>query len=451
MATFYSSAFRASSGPKAETLASRRYDAFIAKTQAESELGRIVDPQVYIDAADLYLKPYSNDPQVQKKYFNAITDAKQLVAEADDLDYVKRTFEGSLDEQLLDVSSRAIQSDATADALAGGYAYYYDQAAIKLENEIDIRKRNLQKYDTLEALRSGYQEKADGYAELFNSLRGATEIDKRNYGLFVQTNPDTGKIISVKLEKVDSLNKPMSGFVETSDDYGVPVYLNTGSNGTRARLGDRTYDVVRVKDKETGTGRLMALSDESQPGAGTRGINWFGKKTPQELLKDVEEDSITRQELGSLGAAFDPTGSLPANSSVRDTNGNYYLYNQEGKLMPAQSGTLAQMFGVSEEDVKQKSFILTKNQLGNYAKAGRLESLMQGPTAPSFIGPTPTGQALPPQGEALPAVEPQAAPAAPSEDAPAIKAGFGPAKFQNTIKNITGGLTSFVNKNIFKV
>jgi hypothetical protein len=458
MPTFFAqSMFK--SAPSGETVAVRNYDAYIAQKLAESETGKIVDPNVYLDAAKIFLTPELSDIQVQKKYYNAIADAKQLEESFKSLETTKSSFESALQEKLQQASRDIINSDATPDQLPNAYTYYYDNAADQLSNEIEKEKRNGKQTDTLEQLQKTYVQKANDFAELYNSMRSPqATVNPENYGLFIQTNPNTGVVVSMSLDKVDSLNKTKPGFVQTTDNFGVPIYLNT--LGNVAKLGENTYTVVPVKDKDTGNNKAMAINSKTNV-PWTKDLKMaFGSKQ-SDVLKGMDESELTRNNLSTLNSSFDELNDLPKHSAVKDTAGNFYFYNDEGKLIKTNPDFLANIFGVSKEEVMGGSYLKTKDQLKNFGQIEDINNMFNGPikpvsvvpTAPQASQPTMGEQATtPPQETAAPVVQPVAA-----QPSTAVQQSRGEPRFAKTIQNIVaGGLTPIAQKlsqfstNLFK-
>lgn len=396
MALFYSSAFK--SGPSGETLAVRNYNAALAKAKAESDTGEIVDPNVFVDLAKRYLEPFATDPKVQSAYYGAIADAKKVQSSLDDTDYVKKLFDSSLTDNILKSTKDAVNANATPDAIVGSHAYWYDQASIKLDNEIAQRRKNNQTtgLSTLTSLSEEYSKKASSLAELYNSMKsGNKNVDHSNYGFFLQTNPNTGKIISAKLDVVDSLSKVPTGYVKTTDNYGgVPMYLNTYEEGTKARLGDRPYDITTVKD-------LGGNSKQEAIAGGSQHRNLLGMDTG--IVKDVkpgsEEKGVTRGELTSFGTAFDQVINLPAHSASRDSSGNYYYLNDTGDVYKGSANTIAPLLNMTPDQLKNSSFFLSKDQVNSF---GQIKSLINTVTpvappaqVPSYGTPAPTEAPMP--------------------------------------------------------
>lgn len=435
MALFYSSAFK--SGPSGETLAVKNYNAALAKAKADSDTGDIVDPTIYTNLAERYLSPFISDPTVQRAYYGAVADSKKVASAAEDVDFVKKIYEANVTDNILKSTKDAVNNNATPDAIVGTHAYWYDQAAIKLQNEITQRRNNNQttNLSTLTTLYEDYSQKATSLAELYNGMKSGDEsVNKENYGLFIQTNPNTGKVLSARIDTVDSLSKVPGGFVQTSDKYGgIPLYLNSYQEGTVARLGDRQYRVDTVKDL-SGKNKDEALAPEAQHGPIYK---FFHHGIPQE--------KNTSTELTTLGTVFDQVLNLPPHSAARDSSGNYYYLNDKGEVYKGSAETIAPMFGVTPDQVKTDSYFLSKDQVQGFGTTKSLDSVMKGPTAPP-AAEVPSANTLAPNETPLGPPAPPSSQAGPANRNVALQQPKGQERQANTTENIVkSGITKIAD------
>jgi hypothetical protein len=178
------------------------------------------------------------------------------------------------------------------------------------------------------------QDKSNDMLRLANGyVSGTGPQNPDSYGVYIQTNPDNGLPISIKIQPVSSLDTSMSGYKITNNvTYGgLPVYLNTvqGQNGEEygaIASGDGNTVNKFILNPKTGggSGMLEGQAPEGKSGflgigGGTGFLGWGGAATG---AKELDWSGIK-----NFGADY---VGIPANSVLRDTQNNYYYIDNQG-------------------------------------------------------------------------------------------------------------------------
>ncbi len=363
MATFRAKLFK-TSNKSGETIASQNYNKFIARHKADSPSGEITDPNVYLEGAELYLQPLINDPSIATKFFQAQADANALQSDIEDEAFTSNKFQSDLEERLFQEMELAVEKGAEPETMVERVTFLYDQVSELLRNEIESRDINQQPFDTLIPLQEEFSSKADRFSELFNDMLAGTEnVSRENFGFFIQTNPDTGQIMSVQFDaQAGGKTAPPKGMARTNSQIaGIPVFLNTFDSDSKARLGDKEYDVRFAKD-ELGRRDKVAISEDSIKGIGKisealQGALGVGSAKPVLEAKDIKPDEV------SLAGAQLGAFQVPTNRTLRDSKGNFYFVDQEGSIFKGNKDELAQTLNVATDDIQNRSFFITQNRL----------------------------------------------------------------------------------------
>ncbi len=266
------------------------------------------------------LEPYMSDDRVQKK---ALEFDQSL------LQFTNRQIDAELDLQIFDQSVEDALDDASRRFAGDPIGLIQANADIHTAAEDlyvqDLLPRILDKFEAGDAIDSKYFNKSDDleaksriYATAANAISFGEFDNPDAYGFVIQTNPQTGKIVSTRFQPIDSLNKKPEGFSrsDTTISVGgseVPIYLNWAPSGNQrvSRLGDRKFTAAR--------------------GEGSR-------------RKDEFNETVLEQDFPALSGLF-PGGVRP--SKERSINLSQLLYDEfdipENTVLKTGSGQLMYM------------------------------------------------------------------------------------------------------------
>ena len=317
------------------------------------ESGVVSDPNVYQEAINLLL-PYSDDLTVANKVAdlkNSIEKLNSRVEKAEkDLTLFQSEYERGKIDTVQENYSDPMNLFESLALYYGGSLDIYDEKIIggsleELPAGVDIPQSVLN-------FRGELDRKSRELVNLSNSyffedpeaeLSGPAEPDA--YGVFIQTNPQTGAIVGIDVDVVDSIVGVPKGFKKTDSRYGrLPIYLNTFSSGKdqRGRIGDADYewddedDVLKIKK-----GLL---------GGFTTGLERLFGAIGEETTKGIKQE---QQEVPLGNIPFDYF-QIPPESVVKDTRGNYYWYGSDNNLWKAKdANTLKQYLTEIHKDSTQ--------------------------------------------------------------------------------------------------
>lgn len=343
---------------------------FLAKAQAGSEFGTIDNPQVYQSLIDL-LSPYAGNAKIQAKIDNLLADKKKLEANFNSINQDKNNIDVNLNDGLLQIA-RTYYSNP--QALIQKTAELYNSVYEYLKNEaipIATKKAGISGNvpNDLINYAKQIQDKSNDMLRLANSyISGTGPQNPDSYGVFIQTNPDNGLPISIKIQPVSSLDTSMSGYKITNNvTYaGLPVYLNTvldqnGDEYGAVASGDSIYKYVLNPKTGGGSGMLEGIGPQGKSGflgigGGTGFLGW-GKTT-------VGSTELDWSGLKNFGADY---VGIPPNSVLKDAQNNYYYIDNSGKTLKAGSkeamGAYLQIIGKNKDDVNNRAFLVNSDFL----------------------------------------------------------------------------------------
>lgn len=347
------------------TEAKRMADNYI-KTHTD-EYGQVSDPQVYLNAIS-FLSPYADDLSVTNK----IADLQNSSLK------IQNKIEGAENNTV--AFGNAFQT-AVADAIQQNYkdprGLYYkltevygaalDEFDEKILGDALTKLPKGQKIpSTVLDARDKLSKKVNNLVNLANSylsedpkteLPGPSNPDA--YGVFIRTNPQTGAIVNLDVNVVESLEKAPTGYTKTDARYGrIPIYLNTFAEDKKIK--GKLGEVVFEADKEEitvgdTTSQVNVLKRKDGIGLGgwlERQYRRIGKETGKGILQEQQEFP--------LGAAPFDYYAIPPESVVKDFKNNYYFYDKDGKLWKAKDANTLKNYlkeiGKKPEDVDNRFF-----------------------------------------------------------------------------------------------
>lgn len=463
MAFFYSSAFSKGKGPSAETQALKNATIFLNKKKTEN-YGVIADPKVYDEVIQKYLSPFSDNLTVQSAITGYQADAAKLAEKSNDEEFKISTLQNNLNEQQLQLGKKF--KDSPGDIILQT-TQLYDQAVRKLRQEAEINRSTGGSYGKLE----GEAQKLEAINSKLQNLAGAVVAGTDNpemtgnFGFYINTDPNTGKIISMTLNPTDS---SPTGYMRTDSFYGnTPVYAKGvrnpyADNKLQAKIGNQTY-VAEAQQTETGDTTSGTLNQtvlklqnpkdiSGKMSAGDKFANVFRAGEKQKKF-DVSKGAYDIN-LGGTDFISNSYVDFPNNSIARDTNRNVYLKNDAGKWVKFDNlDTLSQVLQKPKAEIEasvkditnQDAKSITDYSLfdNNMLKSPGASTLTSSPATPA-PNPAPT----------TPPVEPP--PSGNPSTPPAQQTPQGKELQNKNIKNIVSGnsvkniISSLNPLNLFK-
>ena len=284
--------------------------------KAHTEGGKVRDLQVYNNAIDGYLAPYSDDLRVMGKIESFRNEVEKLEVQAEKLENNTITFKSEYSDNLADFWSSDFSEPGTLfgdleDFYAGKYAEYdrkilqayLAEGKMPPQTAIDFGNEMADQFSL--------------YRDFGNAFRGGKIENPQGYAVYMKTNPQTGEVISTSIEVIDSIKIEKQGYTSTDSSYGgIPIYANSfREKGVRTtRIGDITYTY------DEGEKRLR----QSAEGA-WEGIKKLARKVAPGL--DFREIDYSR-------VAFN-NQSVPDGAIVKDSEGNFYWFDKNKDLWKA--------------------------------------------------------------------------------------------------------------------
>ena len=331
--------------------------------------GKVVDSDVYFKAIEL-LAPFSDDVSIANKIADYQNQALTLKAKKREAENSKVLFEYSLNEARQNITKEKYWDSA---GLIKGLSEMYLRALNDYDTDIymkmveDVLVSGEAPESSIINFREDISRKALMFSELNNSylnvnpktnVPGPTNTEA--YGVFVKTNPSTGSIVDIEIDMIGSVEDPRSGFNVTNTRYGgIPIYLNYAGRGSdrKAKIGPTnfTYD---EGDKILNVDYGILTSHPFFKKAG---------KVGEELSKRLRGEKAT--PFGTVVEQADefPLGEfafdifdIPTESVIKDGQGQYYFFDKNKALWPAESPDFLKMYlsdiGRDSSEVDDKAY-----------------------------------------------------------------------------------------------
>lgn len=343
---FAKSAASGGTDSSAVTDAIRTYNIYLA--QQANEDGVINNPDAYQEARKI-LEPYKNDLRAQDKIVDSINNENKLRVDLKETQYSRSVYEEDVENQL---STYAKQYYKSPETLIATTAYTYNVAIDDLQQEIERRRVNGEAYGELVSLQNKYEKKAREITRLSRSVM-LDEVDNPNaYGWFVETNPDDGSIVSMRVSPVNDIDRS-GDYFRTDTRYGeIPVWTKPVPNEDGdmiARVGMNQYELE--VDQSTGS-KILEL----------KGKGWGNYL--KALIPGGENKMLDLSNLEFSGAA-----NLPQGSVTKDVSGNYYYYGSDGVYKANDKNMMEKylrMEGIPTQDVDSMAYPVTRQEVQNY-------------------------------------------------------------------------------------
>lgn len=298
------------------------------------ERGDVSDPQVYQNAIEL-MAPYSDDLKVANK----IADFQNKTKDLED-----KVLQSENNKVAFNQSFQRAKLDAIQQNYSDPRAMFYKLAEINglaldefdtsiISDAVDRSPNGANIPQDLLDYREELKKDTATMMDLFNSYNTVDETTELagpsnpdSYGVFINTNPQTGAIVNLEVELVDSLSDAKKGFTQSNSRYGrIPIYLNTYTlEGEEvARLGPAKYNIDddgKFLELENGLGIMDALE---------RTFRAIGKETRKGVKQEQQEFPI--------GAVPFDYFTLPNENVVKDVKGDLYYYDKDNNLWKADS------------------------------------------------------------------------------------------------------------------
>lgn len=317
------------------------------------ESGVVSDPNVYQEAISLLL-PYSDDLTVANKIADLKNSIEKLNSKIEKAEKDLTIFESEYQRGLIDTIQENYSDPMD---LFESLALYYSGALDKYDEKIiggslEELPPGVDIPQSVLSFREDLNRKSREIVNLSNSyffedpeaeLPGPAQPDA--YGVFVQTNPQTGAIVNIDVGVVDSVSETRKGFAMTDSRYGrLPIYLNTFSSGKdrKGRIGEAGYEW----DSDDNVLKIERGALEGVIGGVERIFGALGEET----MKGIQQE---QQEVPLGSVPFDYF-QIPEESVVRDAKNNYYWYGADGNLWKAKdANTLKQYLSEIHKDSSQ--------------------------------------------------------------------------------------------------
>ena len=298
------------------------------------ERGDVSDAQVYQNAIEL-MAPYSDDLKVANK----IADFQNKTKDLED-----KIVKSENDKVAFNQSFQRAKLEAIQQNYGDPRALFYKLAEINglaldefdtniISDAVDRSPNGANIPQDLLDYREELKKDTATMMDLFNSYNTVDETTELagpsnpdNYGVFIKTNPQTGAIVNLEVELVDSLSEAKRGFSQSNSRYGrIPIYLNTYTlEGEEvARLGPAKYnfdDDGKVLEVENGVGFWDKVSSVFAA---------VGEETFKGSIQEKQEFPI--------GAVPFDYFTLPSENVVKDIKGDLYYYDKDNNLWKADS------------------------------------------------------------------------------------------------------------------
>lgn len=335
------------------TDAIRRYNLFLE--QGANEQGVISDPNVYMEGRKI-LEPYADDVRVQVKVADSINDENKLKDRISDVNLVRSAFEEDVSNALHNYSKAYYQSPSD---LVFSTSYVYNLAVDELADEIETRRVNAEPIGELQTLLNKYEGKARDATRLTNLvLSDQVKSAPQAWGWFVQTNPEDGSIVSMRVDAA-AASDTSGAFKRTDSTYdGIPVWVNTVLNAE----GDKEVARIGINEYEFDDGDKQLKLQGKNWGKSDWKALWPGGTTPSEA-------KTARGEVNLSNLTFGDALNLPQGSVARDVKGNYYYYSPEGVYKSEDKGSMQKFLagaGQQVPDVDQIAYQITREQVNSF-------------------------------------------------------------------------------------
>lgn len=420
MAKFFNLNLRTTKAASPEAQAIKRAQLLVDQAKAGNPAGLISDPSVY-DKAVKMLDAFSYDPGVLTKQATLQTEKNALMDKLNNQQTAKNNLKSALDNAQYQLGKN---NAASPEVVIQKTAMLYDLYSQQLSKEIDDRRANGQAYDTFIPELQKAQDQAQGFASLSRTTLSNSDpnsLVKQQYGFLVKTDPQTGKIISFALQPLDAANTT-PGYIKTNSVYGgVPLYLNgvrdpQNDNNLIAKLGNWTFkgNVKNSNPADVASANGLNQKVLELQGADKRS---FGTKF-MDVLGGADADNAKAGGINQVNGSYElkgqlksdlfasPTSDLPKGSVGKDSSGNYYLMNNDGKLFESSDPTVIGNFiGKTPGQIQADAYFLTTKDVQSLksqqdpSQAG--SSILQDPTKNSPINASstsPTTMNTPPSG-----------------------------------------------------
>jgi len=307
------------------------------------ETGVVSDPNVYQEAINLLL-PYSDDLTVANKIADLKNSIEKLNTRIEKAEKDLTLFQSEYQKGIMDtVQENYADPMNLFESLAlyyGGALDVYDEKIIG--GSLEALPRGTDIPQSVLTFRDELDRKSRELVNLSNSyffedpeaeLAGPAEPDA--YGVFIQTNPQTGAIVGIDVDAVDSILGVQKGFKKTDSRYGrLPIYLNTFSSGKdqKGRIGAAEY--------EWDSGDDMLKIKKGLLGGFTSGLERIFGAIGKETAVGIGQE---QQEIPLGSVPFDYF-QIPPESVVKDTRGNYYWYGVDSNLWKAKDADVLKQY-----------------------------------------------------------------------------------------------------------
>jgi len=312
------------------------------------ETGKVVDPTVYDSAIQSFLSPYSDDLKVQSKILTLKNQQKALTAKLEDreknVNLFKMEYQKRIDQVLrqkysdsFDVISKLAETNMAL--LSTFKEQIYDKAV----GDKTLTQTIQNEYDSL-------NNQTTLLTEVTNARTFGAPYNPDAYGWFMKTNPNDGSIVNMEFKEATDIKE--ADFRKTDSTYGtVPIYLYSyGQAGKKqGNLGGVVFDEGddgTLKSRgflENVSGFASRLFAGIIPG----GETWKGKGEKQ---KEFPLGNVSYNSL-----------DIPKESVVKDGLGNYYWFDNQGKLNKSNSADELKGFlssiGKNSQDVDNHFYL----------------------------------------------------------------------------------------------
>ena len=335
-------------------------DNYIKTNTNTDETGKVVDPTVYDSAIQSFLSPYADDLRVQSKILTLKNQQKALTTKLEDreknVNLFKMEYQKRIDQVLrqkytdsFDVVTKLAETNMAL--LSTFKEQIYDEAV----GNKTLTQTIQNEYDSL-------NNQTTLLTEVVNARTFGAPYNPDAYGWFIKTNPNDGAIVNMEFKEATDIKE--ADFRKTDSTYGtVPIFLYSyGATGKKqGNLGGVVFDesddgILKSRgflEKAGGfTSRLFA-------GIIPGGETWKGKGEKQ------REFPMANVPYNSL--------SIPKESVVKDGLGNYFWFDNQGKLNKSNSadelkGFLASV-GKNSQDVDNHFYLALPEFIDQFWKS----------------------------------------------------------------------------------
>ncbi len=286
------------------------------------ETGKVVDPSVYDSAIESFLSPYSDDLKVQSKILTIKNQQKVLISKLEDREKNVNLFRVEAQKRIDQI-------------LRQKYSDSFDVVAKLAEiNMALLSTFKEQIYDEAVADKTLTQTIQNEYDSINNQTTLLTEIVNARtfgspynpdaYGWFIKTNPNDGSIVNMEFREATDIKE--ADFRKTDVNYGtIPIYL---------------YSYGPTGKKQGNLGGLTFTEDEQDKILRSKGalerLDEFSARMWAAILPGTtsKEKGKTQREFPMSNVSFN-SYAVPKETVVKDGLGNYYWFDNQGKLNKA--------------------------------------------------------------------------------------------------------------------